>query len=113
MSASRPVRRVAWALFAVGLVALITLLVLLRLTIVTDYLYHATVKDPERHAPAGNVIVAPADGTVLYVTRVTNGMIPQVVKRGVPMDCRHPLAEAESLPGKTVRPLQPVSSIHS
>ena len=36
----RPVRRVAWALFAVGLVALIAVLVLLRLTIVTDSSLH-------------------------------------------------------------------------
>ena len=57
---------------------------LLRLTLVTDYMVHAVVKDPEREAPPGNVIVAPADGTVLYVRRVTdNTIIPEVIKRGV------------------------------
>jgi phosphatidylserine decarboxylase len=57
--------------------------ILLRFAAVTDYLYHATVKDPERVSPGGSVIVAPADGTVLYVRRVANGEVPEVVKRGV------------------------------
>ena len=71
------------AFFVAGLALLITAVLLLRITMVTDYLYHATVKDPERTAPAGDAIVAPADGTVLYVRRITDGMIPQVIKRGV------------------------------
>jgi phosphatidylserine decarboxylase len=70
-------------LLVLGLGALAVVLVLLRLGIVTDQAYHALVKDPERVAPDGPVIVAPADGTVLYVTRVRGGVIPEVVKRGV------------------------------
>ena len=60
----------------------------------TDYLYHAAVKDPERTPPAGNVIVAPADGRVLYVREVRDGTVPEVVKRGVPV----PLADHVKLP---------------
>jgi phosphatidylserine decarboxylase len=71
------------ALFAVGLLALLGVAVLLRFSVVTDYMAHALVKDPERTPPPGRVIVAPADGTVLYVRRVADGVIPQVVKRGV------------------------------
>lgn len=67
----------------VGLAALGVVLLLLRMTVITDYLYAATVKDPDRTPPPGNVIVAPADGTVLYVRRVTGGVVPEVVKRGV------------------------------
>lgn len=70
-------------LFMVGLVLLGVTVVLLRLATVTDYAYHALVKDPERTAPAGPVIVAPADGVVLYVKEIRDGVIPEVVKRGV------------------------------
>jgi phosphatidylserine decarboxylase len=56
---------------------------LLRFAAVTDHLYHALVKDPERVIPEGRVIVAPADGIVLYVRKIEAGMIPQVVKKGV------------------------------
>lgn len=71
-----------WVL-ALGVLALVTVAVLLRFAVVTDYLYHSLVKDPPRTAPVGPVIVAPADGTVLYVRRVTAGVVPEVVKRGV------------------------------
>ena len=74
---------VGWGLFSLGVLALVAMIVLLRLTVVTDYMYAALVKDPERTAPDGPVIVAPADGTVLYVRRITDGIIPRVVKRGV------------------------------
>ncbi|MBF0309092.1 MAG: phosphatidylserine decarboxylase [Magnetococcales bacterium] len=50
---------------------------------VTDFLHGGLVKDPERATPAGPVIVAPADGTVLYVRRVEAGAIAEVVKKGV------------------------------
>lgn len=78
-------RRAGAALFVVGLLALGLVAVLLRFSIVTDYMAHALVKDPERTPPPGRVIVAPADGTVVYVRRVSGGVIPQVVKRGVPV----------------------------
>lgn len=73
------------ALLFVGLVALSTVLVLLRFTVVTDYMYHGLIKDPPRTPPPGRVIVAPADGTVVYVKHVENGTVPEVVKRGVPI----------------------------
>jgi phosphatidylserine decarboxylase len=62
---------------------------LLNFARVTDYLYHAFVKDPVRHAPAGNVIVSPADGTILYVREISDGIIPMVVKEGISV----PMAE--------------------
>lgn len=71
------------AVFGAGLLLLGVILVLLRFSVVTDHLYHAAVKDPPRTAPEGRVIVAPADGIVLYVKRVTDGVAPEVVKRGV------------------------------
>jgi phosphatidylserine decarboxylase len=89
-------RLLSRALLALGLAALATVLLLLRFAAVTDYMYHALVKDPERVPPAGRVIVAPADGTVIYVRRVENGVAPEVVKRGVPV----PLAEHARLGGE-------------
>jgi len=69
--------------FAMGLVILIAVLLLLRFSFVTDHMYSALVKDPERVIPEGRVIVAPADGTVIYVKKVSNGVVPEIVKRGV------------------------------
>jgi len=68
-----------------GIAALLGIAVLLRLTVVTDYLYHATMKDPDREIPGGHVMVSPADGRVVYVRRIRAGVIPEVVKRGVPV----------------------------
>lgn len=76
-------RTTAFLLLGSGLLALASILVLLRFAAVTDYLYHGLVKDPERIAPQGPFVVAPADGRVLYVRRVEGGEIPEVVKRGV------------------------------
>jgi phosphatidylserine decarboxylase len=72
-----------WITLAVGLLMLVLVLLLLRLSIVTDYSYHAMVKDPHRQVPAGNNIVSPADGTVIYVKEITDNIIPEVVKKGV------------------------------
>jgi phosphatidylserine decarboxylase len=71
--------------FAAATGTLLVIAVLLRFAAVTDYLGHAAVRDPVRASPAGPVIVAPADGTVLYVKRAEGGVIPEVVKRGVPV----------------------------
>jgi len=89
-----------WVLFGTGAAVLLLLLVLLRWAAVTDYLYHAAVKDPERRPPAGNVIVAPADGIVLYVKKVTEGVVPEVIKRGVPVPI------VEHLKGEPRRPIR-------
>jgi phosphatidylserine decarboxylase len=86
--------------FGLGLLALAAVLLLLRFAVVTDYLYHGLVKDPERVPPAGDVIVAPADGTVIYVRPVHDGVVPQVVKRGVAV----PLAEHLKLAPATAFP---------
>jgi len=68
-----------------GLVLLTAICLLLRMGVITDHIYSAAVKDPVRQAPAGRVVVAPADGTVLYIHEFRDGIIPQVVKRGVPV----------------------------
>jgi len=75
--------RLRHVVFAGATALLLLIAILLRFAAVTDYLYHAAVKDPVRVSPAGPVIVAPADGTVLYVKRVEGGVVPEVVKRGV------------------------------
>jgi phosphatidylserine decarboxylase len=99
--ASRPlVRIVGIALLAAGVPLLLAVLAALRLAFVTDYAYHALVKDPERRAPEGRVIVAPADGTVVYVREVRDGIIPRVVKRGVAVPV------VEHLKGEPVRPFR-------
>jgi phosphatidylserine decarboxylase len=94
MNTRRPRRVGGWLIFATLSLCLLCVLALLRFSVVTDYMYHSMVKDPERTAPTGNVIVAPADGTVLYITPIKAGTIPEVVKRGVPV----PLADHLKLP---------------
>jgi len=74
-----------YVLFVIGLALLGAILILLQFSKATDYLYHAAVKDPERTSPDGPVIVSPADGTVIYIRRVLQGTIPEVVKQGVPV----------------------------
>ncbi len=76
---------IGWLTLSLGLVILILILLLLRLSVVTDHLYHALVKDPPRNIPAGKNIVSPADGTVLYVKEIRDGILPEVVKRNTPL----------------------------
>jgi len=71
------------ALFALGLILLIGVVLIVRFSYATGVAYDALVKDPERNPPAGRVIVAPADGTVIYVREVADGVVPDIVKRGV------------------------------
>jgi len=87
-------------LLVTGILLLLIIALLLRFAAITDYLYHAAVKDPERKIPTGRVIVAPADGTVLYLKRVTAGMVPEVVKRGVTVPVEEYLKMKPSRPFK-------------
>ena len=45
-------------------------------------------RDPARKPPPGRVLLAPADGYLLYTRRVTGGAVPSPVKQGVsvPLD---------------------------
>jgi len=70
---------------AIGLGLLLVVVLLLRLSVVTDRFYHALVKDPERVAPPGDGVLSPADGTVLYVRRIEADRAVEVVKKGVPI----------------------------
>jgi phosphatidylserine decarboxylase len=74
-----------YGLLVIAIFLLTSMYVLLQLGIVTDHLYHATVKDPERKIPGGRVIVSPSDGTILYIKKISAGMIPEVTKAGVPI----------------------------
>jgi phosphatidylserine decarboxylase len=76
-------RLAVYSSFTLGVVILVAIFVLLRFSIVTDHMYSALVKDPERVIPQQRAIVSPADGTVLYVKSIDNGVIPEIVKRGV------------------------------
>ncbi|UCF44075.1 MAG: phosphatidylserine decarboxylase [Planctomycetota bacterium] len=84
----RAQRWVGWLTLTLGLLLLATVLLLLRLSVVTDYFYHALIKDPPRQIPPGNNIVAPADGIVLYIKKIEDGVIPEIVKKGVAIPLR-------------------------
>ena len=81
----RAVRVLGFATLAAGIVILVAMGIMLRFASVNDRLGHAFILDPVRTIPEGRVIVAPADGHVLYVRRVEEDTIPYVVKRGVPV----------------------------
>ena len=89
-----------WLTLTVGLLGLILIILLLRLSVVTDHLYHALVKDPIRHIPGGKNIVSPADGIVLYVKNVQDGNVPEVVKRGVAIPLEDLIKDAPAEPIK-------------
>jgi phosphatidylserine decarboxylase len=42
-------------------------------------------RDPERKPPPGRLLLAPADGFLLYARRVTAGQVPSPIKEGVPI----------------------------
>ena len=50
--------------------------------------FWAFFRDPNRHSPKGRVVVAPADGRILYIEQVPAGTSPSAVKQGtaIPVD---------------------------
>lgn len=57
------------------------ILIILCITIILFLLWRVYfLRNPKRIIPDGNVIVAPADGTVLYIKEVKKGKIPFAVK---------------------------------
>jgi phosphatidylserine decarboxylase len=93
-------RWMGWLTLGLGLLMLTAVLLLLRLSVVTDYFYHALVKDPPRHIPDGNNIVSPADGIILYVKNIQDGIIPEVVKKGVIIPLKELIKDAPARPIK-------------
>jgi phosphatidylserine decarboxylase len=53
-------------------------------------------RDPPRRTPPGRVIVAPADGYVIYVTEIAEGHGPLPVKKGIPLDLKELAGKEES-----------------
>ena len=62
--------------------------------------FHSFFRDPERRVPAGPVVLAPADGRVLYVCEVAPHTMPVVVKQGAEIPLTDaPLVGPAELPG--------------
>jgi phosphatidylserine decarboxylase len=91
---------IGWLTLGLGVLMLVLVLLLLRLTVVTDYFYHSLVKDPPRRIPSGNNIVSPADGIVLYIKEIQDGITPEVVKKGVAIPLK------ELIKGEITKPMK-------
>lgn len=102
------------ALLALGLLLLVSVVMLLRFSAATQHLYAFAVKDPPRRPPEGKVLVAPADGTVLYVRRVLEGQFEGVVKQGVsvPVLAHLKLEQAPLENGYLIGIYMPTNGVH-
>ena len=58
--------------------------------------FHYFFRDPVRHPPSGRVIVAPADGVLLYVRRVEHNQLPSPLKQGVSIGLEEWLDKVEA-----------------
>ncbi len=87
-------------LFVFGIWILLSQGILLRFAYITEYAYRNSCKDPERKIPSGRLIVSPADGMVLYVKAVKDGIIPEIIKRGVSVPIMEHLKISPSRPVK-------------
>ncbi|MDY6966252.1 MAG: phosphatidylserine decarboxylase [Halobacteriota archaeon] len=60
------------------------LIILAILTIIstTYWRYFYFFRDPDRTPPNGNNIVAPADGTIMYIRKIEDGKVPIAIKNG-------------------------------
>lgn len=92
------IRKLLWLSLMLGIAALVAVFLMLRVSVVTDRFYHTVVKDPERTAPAGNSILSPADGRIIYIKPIENGILPEVVKRGVPIPLEEVIKQTPDKP---------------
>ena len=72
------------------------------------------LRNPPRTTPAGNVVVAPADGYVVYVKRVERGEVPLAVKntRQIKLSEVHDVKELEQASGLLIGIFMTPLSVH-
>jgi phosphatidylserine decarboxylase len=72
------------------------------------------LRNPQRITPLGNVVVAPADGYVVYVKRVERGEVPFAVKnhRSIRLSEVHDVKELEQASGLLIGIFMTPFSVH-
>ncbi len=63
-------------------VEIIVLIVLVYMILYLYWRFFHFFRDPEREIPQGNNVVAPADGTVVYIRKIEQSKIPVAEKKG-------------------------------